>query len=115
MSLNCGSEYRALVDEWVPEDGRYDGYKILKPGDFCKESRRAFILRDGTLVSCKYDIRRNYGLGNVFKEGFFSVWNRDETRKCKEAVKHKQLGICEHCPQSEFYKNKIVLWRRYMC
>ena len=106
-------EYKKFVDEFVPhDDSRYNSYQILTPNRRCGDYKRAFITWQGNLRRCCNDTQTTESLGNVFKDGFFPVWNKQETKNIKQQAKQKTLDICDNCVQSLCYMHRVVYEKR---
>lgn len=62
--------------------------------------RDMFILLDGSVPMCREDLKAEYLLGNVFKEGIGEIWNRGD-QYYRRHLEGNYPSLCEKC--DEFY------------
>lgn len=107
IGLINSEKFDKMVRDYVLPDGlKYHCFTNKAPGE-CSASRRTSIRYNGDMQLCCRDTIENRGLGNVFEEGFFKVWRRNQI--IRKDVKKKNFPVCTYCSRSVGYErqNKI--------
>jgi MoaA/NifB/PqqE/SkfB family radical SAM enzyme len=107
IGLQCPERFEKLVAAYVLEEAQpYHRFGDKSPGK-CGSSKRTSIRYDGDMQLCCRDTTSHRGLGNVFEEGFFTVWNRN--RETRVRVRDKSFDVCTYCSKSVGYErqNKV--------
>lgn len=91
-----------LAAEYLPDSGksRYDNQNILKRDFACSNVQRSFILADGTVCICCYDIKGKYKMGNIFKQNFNDIWNSKRYKSTRKLMKKRMLPLCKVCGET---------------
>ena len=84
------------------------GSVINKEGRCLALKEQIAILVDGTVVPCCLDNNGDIPLGNIFKEEFDKILEKDLTKKIKENFKNKVItcDICKTCGFLKRLENK---------
>ena len=91
-----------LSDKYLPdESGRYDNNKKLKRSKICANSERSFILSNGDISICCYDLDGQFKIGNAISDNFLELWKSDKYSKIRNSMTKRNLKICETCGETD--------------
>lgn len=91
-----------IAAEYLPDSGkrRYDNDKNLKRDFICSNVQRSFILADGTVCICCYDVKGKYKMGNIFEQNFMDIWHSQRYINTRELMKKRKLPLCQVCGET---------------
>lgn len=91
-----------IAQEYLPDSGkkRYDDQNNLKRDFACNNVQRSFILADGTVCICCYDIKGKYKMGNIFEQDFLDIWKSKRYVSTRQLMKKRKLPLCKVCGET---------------
>jgi MoaA/NifB/PqqE/SkfB family radical SAM enzyme len=96
---------QTLAQKYLPHEGRYASSSKLKRDILCANRERSFILSDGTICICCYDIDGRYKIGNIFSEKFLDVWKSKKYINVRGLMAQRKLPLCKVCGETnELYE-----------
>lgn len=94
-----------LAKKYLPKEGRYIKEYKLKRDKSCANHERSFILSDGTICICCYDLEGQYKMGNIFFEKFLDVWKSKKYINVRKLMAQRKLPLCKICGETnELYE-----------
>jgi len=91
-----------LANKYLPdESSRYDKNKKIKRSKNCVNNERSFILSNGDIAICCYDLNAQFKIGNAIKENFKDIWQNKKYKKIRQAMTKRQLKICQTCGETD--------------
>lgn len=87
--------------EYVNQSTNKKEYSDYNPDFVCAQPfQRLFILYEGTCTPCCLDVRREYGLGNIYEKNVKEIWHGEKLTELRELHKngrYKEIDICKKC------------------
>lgn len=96
---------QTLAQKYLPSEGRYNTENELKRDVVCANRERSFILSDGTICICCYDLNGQYKMGNISSEKFLDVWKSKKYINVRKLMAQRKLPLCKICGETnELYE-----------
>lgn len=91
-----------IAEKFLPDFGkkRYDEGQNLKREPSCSNAQRCFILSNGTICICCYDIKGEYKMGNIFEDDFLKVWQSKRYINMRRLMEKRKLPLCNKCGET---------------
>ena len=121
-AISLDEDALELRENWYPQNPDYQkavhNSLSKKPYiDRCLELWNSPVINwNGELFPCCYVFGDEYGMGNVFREGFKKTWNNEKMHAARIAVMGKKTNsmidvFCTRCPQRKGYRSFIEFFQ----